>query len=225
MLTVDWPGAGAQELLDRAQSLAGEPGRRRVLGIAGAPAGGKSTLAEWLVAELERRAPGRTAHVGMDAFHLGHAVLQARDQVDVKGAPQTFDPRGYAALLRRIRDTDDTVYAPRFHREIEDSIAHEVEVGPQVRLVVTEGNYLLLSEPPWDQIRPLLDEAWFVHLDDGERRRRLLERHLRYGHPPEEARRRTHGTDEDNARLVAGTAPAADLVVAMASPAGDQPAG
>ena len=147
----------------------------------------------------------------MDAFHLGHRVLVARDLVEVKGAPQTFDVLGYVALLERIHQTAETVYAPSFHREIEDSIAHEIEIDPAVRLVVTEGNFLLLNTSPWDRFVPLLDEAWFVHLDDDERRRRLLARHLHYGHPLDDATRRTHGSDEANAQLVNATGAAADL--------------
>jgi len=93
-----------------------------------------------------------------------------------------------------------------------------VEIGPEVGLVVTEGNYLLLPEPPWDAVRPLLDEAWFVHLDDDERRRRLEARHLRYGHSPADAAARTLGSDETNAVLVdravlTGGGPAPDVLV------------
>jgi pantothenate kinase len=156
-----------------------------------------------LVAELNGRRPGSTVLVGMDAFHLGHALLQARGWTSVKGAPQTFDALGYVALLRRIRESSEPVYAPVFHREIEDSLSAEVEVSPDVRLVITEGNYLLLPQPPWDRVRPLLDEAWFVMLDDDdERRRRMVRRHLQHGHPLDDAIRRTQGSDEDNARLV-----------------------
>jgi pantothenate kinase len=220
METVSWPdGRGAAQLLGRARALVDGSGGRRVLGITGAPAGGKSTLAEWLVTELRRDRPETVAHVGMDAFHLGHALLTARGQVAVKGAPHTFDALGYAALLDRIRSTRDPVFAPRFHREIEDSIAAEVEVAPAVALVVTEGNYLLHAEPPWDRIRPLLDEAWYVHLDDAERRRRLVARRLGYGQSRAEAERWAAGSDEDNARLVASTRSAADLVVEVAADA------
>jgi pantothenate kinase len=106
------------------------------------------------------------------------------------------------ALLERVRVAQETVYAPEFHREIEDSLAASVEISPEVRLVVTEGNYLLLPQPPWDRVRRLLDQAWFVFLDDDERRRRMLARHQRYGHSPEAARTRTYGSDETNAQLV-----------------------
>lgn len=210
MQHLTWPGDADHQLLARATALL-ERGDRAVLGIAGAPACGKSTLTEWLVATLSEQAPGRVAHVGMDAFHLGHRVLQRRGLVPVKGAPRTFDPVGYAHLLERVRRSGETIYAPVFHREIEDSIAHEVEIGPDVSLLVTEGNYLLLDEPPWDRVRPLLDEAWFVHLDDGERHQRLLSRHLHHGHDKHEALERTYGSDEANAQLVNGSAGQADL--------------
>ena len=196
-----WSGGDLGPLLERAERLLQTAGRA-VLGIAGAPASGKSTLSAALVAALGQRHPDEVVLVGMDAFHLGHQVLVRRGLVGVKGAPHTFDGLGYAALLQRIRQSDETIYAPEFHREIEDSLAAVVEVGPQVRLVVTEGNYLLLEQSPWDRLRPLLDEAWFIHLDDEERQRRMVARHLQFGHSLETANEKTFGSDENNARLV-----------------------
>jgi pantothenate kinase len=196
-----WPGIGVAGLLDRALALVDRPGRA-VLGIAGAPASGKSTLGALLVAELERQRPGEAVALGMDAFHLGHRVLVRRGQTGIKGAPETFDAVGYLHLLNRIRTETGTVYAPEFDRSIEDSLAHVVEIGPEVGLVVTEGNYLLLADPPWDGVRELLDEAWFVHLADAERQRRMVARHLQHGHDQADAEARTYGNDERNARLV-----------------------
>jgi pantothenate kinase len=138
----------------------------------------------------------------MDAFHLGHRVLVRRGQTQIKGAPETFDAVGFLHLLRRIRTETGTVYAPEFDRDIEDSLAHVIEIGPGVGLVVTEGNYLLLDAEPWDGVRALLDEAWFVHLDDAERQRRMIARHRRHGHHQTDAEARTFGSDERNARLV-----------------------
>jgi pantothenate kinase len=185
--------------------------RRSVLGIAGAPASGKSTLAALLLAELDRQLPGAAIGVGMDAFHIGHRVLLRRGLTDVKGAPETFDALGYIHLLRRIRSESGTIYAPEFDRDIEDSLANVVEIGPEVRLVVTEGIYVLLDRPPWDGVRTLLDEAWFVHLADDERRRRMVARHQRHGHDPEDAWRRTVGNDERNAQLVNAAPNSPDL--------------
>jgi pantothenate kinase len=196
-----WPGEGVRGHLERALALLDWPGRM-VLGIAGAPAAGKSTLAALLLAELERTRPGEAVAIGMDAFHLGHRILVRRGQTGIKGAPETFDALGFVAFLERVRTGGETVYAPEFDRDLEDSRAQVVEIGPQVGLVVTEGNYLLLDAPPWDRVRPLLDEAWFVHLADDERRRRMLARHLRHGHSPSEAEARTFGNDERNARMV-----------------------
>ena len=138
----------------------------------------------------------------MDAFHIGHRVLVRRGLTGIKGAPETFDPEGYRQLLLRIRREPGPVYAPEFVRDIEDSLAHVIEIGPEVRLVVTEGNYLLLPIEPWAGVRALLDEAWFVHLDAAERQRRMVVRHQHHGHDPESARARAYGTDERNAQLV-----------------------
>jgi pantothenate kinase len=205
-----WPGTGVEGLLERALRLLDQPGRA-VLGIAGAPASGKSTVAALLLAELDRQRPGAAVGVGMDAFHIGHRILERRGQTGIKGVPETFDAEGYLHLLRRIRTETGTIYAPEFDRDIEDSLAHVVEIRPEVGLVVTEGNYLLLDVPPWDGVRELLDEGWFVHLDDAERQRRLVARHRRHGHDPADAESRTFGSDERNARLVNSAPHSPDL--------------
>jgi len=210
-----WVQPRLDRLLLRALALLDRPGRA-VLGIAGAPASGKSTLAARLIAELEEQRPGEVAAVGMDAFHLGHRVLVRRGQTGIKGSPETFDAVGYRHLLQRIRTETGTVYAPEFDRDLEDSLAHVVEIGPQVGLVVTEGNYLLLDEPPWDGVRGLLDEAWFVHLEDAERQRRMVARHRRHGHDQADAEARTYGNDERNARLVNAAPNRPDLWIEQA---------
>ena len=202
-----WPGRGVDGLIDRALRLldrgASEAGAQRaILGIAGAPASGKSTVARLLLAELDRRRPGAAVGVGMDAFHIGHRVLAGRGQTGIKGAPETFDAEGYRHLLRRIRTEAGPIYAPEFERDIEDSLAHVVEIRPEVGLVITEGNYLLLESEPWVRVRELLDEAWFVHLADSERQRRMVLRHQHHGHNHRAARERTFGNDERNAELV-----------------------
>ncbi|ASW56644.1 nucleoside/nucleotide kinase family protein [Plantactinospora sp. KBS50] len=195
-------------LVDRARALA-LSGRRRLLGITGAPGAGKSTLAQRLVAAL-----GPTAElVPMDGFHLAEAQLHRLGRHDRKGAADTFDAAGFVALIRRLREPGDApVYAPRFHRELEESIAAEIAVPPEVRLVVTEGNYLLLAEEPWSRLRDLLDEVWFLDVDEELRLRRLTERHMAYGRPPEVAAARARGSDQVNAERIAGTAGRADLV-------------
>jgi pantothenate kinase len=192
-----------------ARDLAAAPGLA-LLGIAGQPGAGKSTLAERVVTAV----PGAVL-VGMDGFHLAHATLTALGRVGRKGAPDTFDVHGYVALLRRIRGLTDgeTVWAPVFDRGIEDAIAGAVAVTSDVPLVVTEGNYLLLDEPPWCDVAGLLDACWYVDLDEDVRRARLQARHERYGRTPDEARERTWGSDERNAVLVSASRSRATAVV------------
>ncbi|MFI7213815.1 nucleoside/nucleotide kinase family protein [Micromonospora maritima] len=203
-----------RELVARARALA-EDGPRQLLGIAGAPGAGKSTLAERIVAEV-----GPTARlVPMDGFHLAGSALARLGRTGRKGAPDTFDVNGFVTMLRRLRRLEPTsVWAPEFRRDLEEPVAGAIEVPPEVRLVVTEGNYLLMRDDPWEEVRSLLHQAWFLDLDAELRLRRLTARHEAYGKSPEQARAWALGSDEENARLVAGTAAQADLVVRLADP-------
>ncbi|AUN42049.1 nucleoside/nucleotide kinase family protein [Tsukamurella tyrosinosolvens] len=196
------------ELIARARELIASPGRA-LLGVAGAPASGKSTLAEGLVAALGDDA----VLVPMDGFHLDDAVLRRHGSWERKGAIDTFDDAGFADLLHRLRAAEGTVYAPRFDRGLEASIGGAIEVGPEVPLVVTEGNYLLAESGAWPRARAALDEVWFLRIDPVLRRERLIARHMRFGRGPEEARARADGTDETNARLIEATAARADRIV------------
>ncbi|MEU7303156.1 nucleoside/nucleotide kinase family protein [Streptomyces sp. NPDC007206] len=201
------------DLLERARGLV-RGGRRALLGIAGSPGAGKTTLAEHLVRALNADGPPWAAHVPMDGFHLADAELDRLGRRDRKGAPDTFDAAGYAALLRRLReDTDEVVYAPGFERVLEQPIAGAVPVPPAARLVVTEGNYLLLAEGSWARVRPCLDEVWYCEADEPERIRRLIARHEEFGKDHETAVAWVLGTDQRNADLVTGTRERADLVV------------
>ncbi len=202
------------DLLSRARSLP-RGGRRAVLGITGSPGAGKSTLAERLVRELNGGGQAWVAHVPMDGFHLADAELDRLGRRNRKGAPDTFDAAGYAALLRRLHEETggDVIYAPGFERVLEQPIAGAVPVPPTARLVVTEGNYLLLETGAWARVRQQLDEVWFCELDEQERIRRLIARHEEFGKSHERAVDWVLGSDQRNAELVATTRDRADLVV------------
>ena len=196
------------DLVARARALVADD-RRAVLGLAGPPGAGKSTLAVRLVQALGEAA----VVVPLDGFHLHDDELARLGRGDRKGAPDTFDVAGYVALLRRLR-SEDTVYAPAFDRDRELSLAGAIPVLPEHRLVVTEGNYLLLEEPGWRDVRPLLDECWYVDLDPAVRVGRLVDRHVRHGRTRSAAEAWVARSDEANARLVVRSRGRADLVVA-----------
>ena len=151
----------------------------------------------------------------MDAFHLGHEHLESVDLVHRKGAHYTFDAWGYVATIRRIvkQGPEETVYVPRFDRSIEDSIAAAVPVAASDRLVLTEGNYLLLDMEPWNQLRDMLSLTIYLDLEESVRLDRLIRRHVEFGKTQEHAARHVHESDQINAHLVAGSRHHADYVV------------
>jgi pantothenate kinase len=152
----------------------------------------------------------------MDGFHLAHEYLESVNLVRRKGAHYTFDAWGYVATIRRIarQSPEEVVYSPRFDRAIEDSIAAAVPVLPTDRLVLTEGNYLLLDVHPWNELRVSLSLTIYLDLDEQVRLQRLIDRHVEFGKTREHAEQHVRESDQVNARLVAGSRPNADFVVA-----------
>ena len=178
-------------------------GGRKLLGLVGPPGAGKSTLA----LALQQAFADVSQVVPLDGFHLSNAELRRLGSDGRKGAPDTFDPAGYVALLRRLRQqgSGEVVYAPEFRREIEEAVAGAIPVHPQIQLVITEGNYLLLDVDPWTEVAALLDDVWYVDVDDGVRGERLLRRHEHFGRSRQAAIDWVATTDEPNARRIAAT--------------------
>ena len=187
--------------------------RRGLIGLTGPPGSGKSHLAAGLSAWLRPPAPV----VPLDGFHLPQAVIDAKGLADRKGSPDTFDPQSYLKLLTEIARPAGrgVLLAPRFDRSIEEPVPDAIRVTPADRLVITEGNYLLLDESPWAQIWPVLDLCAYLETDDETRVSRLVERHVRYGKPRLEAERFVRESDEKNAELIKGTRDQADFIVRM----------
>ncbi len=200
------------QLVERARAMI-VPGERRILGIVGAPGAGKSTLCAALADALGDQA----ALVGMDGFHLANAELVRLGRRDRKGAPDTFDAGGYAALLERLRaEKGRTVYAPTFDRQLEESIGSAVAVPADTPLILTEGNYLLLEDGEWGRVRSALDAAWFLDLPDELRMERLISRHVAFGKAQAEAEGWVDAVDGPNAAVIDATRARADLIVQLA---------
>ncbi len=203
-LLTDLPGP------DRATTPAGP--FRVIIGITGAPGAGKSTLAAHLVAACGPEA----ALVCMDGFHLAQQLLDQLGLAEIKGAPETFDASGYVELLARLgREPDGApIYVPEFRRSIEEPIAGAVAVPPSARVIITEGNYLLLDTPPWDRVRSLVTEIWFLDTPETLRINRLVDRHVEFGRTPRAAHdRAANGSDARNAALVRQSRGRADLIL------------
>ena len=192
--------------------------RRFILGIAGPPAAGKSTLAVALRDALNAGGArdGEDCEVAtiaaLDGFHFDDAVLNARGHRPRKGAPFTFDAAGYAAMLERLATpSPEAVAVPVFDRDLELSRAAGAVVEPHHRIVITEGNYLLLDDDRWRPVRNRLDFSVFLDVPGDELHRRLMERWLGHGYGPSEAKEKTEANDLVNARLVASTSAEPDL--------------
>ncbi|WP_241993250.1 nucleoside/nucleotide kinase family protein [Cryobacterium sp. TMB1-7] len=204
---------------------------RIVVGIAGSPGAGKTTLAERLARRLTELAgvdaaaaagpaTGATAavpfavHLPMDGFHLANATLDRLGRHDRKGAIDTFDGWGFVALLRRLRaETDHPVYAPSFDRAVDEGVAGALVVEPGTRIVIVEGNYLLVDREPWNLVPGLAAEVWFCETPGAERLQRLVARHQRHGRSPGAARDWAENVDGANAVLIERSAPRATLRV------------
>ncbi|MFJ3384661.1 MULTISPECIES: nucleoside/nucleotide kinase family protein [unclassified Curtobacterium] len=202
-----------EQAVERAVELASS--RRAVLGIAGAPGAGKSTLARRIVAAVdERLGVGTAVQVPMDGFHLANAALDALGRHDRKGAIDTFDADGYVALVRRLAAAQESVvWAPDFDRRVDEPVAGSIAVPRDTRLVVSEGNYLLDDTAPWSSLLTLFTETWFCAVDDRVRVDRLVGRHMRHGRDHEAARSWALEVDGVNAARVAPTATRASWTV------------
>jgi pantothenate kinase len=191
---------------------------RYVLGIAGPPAAGKSTLSVRVRDALNAHAGTSIAEIApMDGFHLPNAVLRASGKLARKGEPDTFDVAGYLETLRRLRDTPigEPVPWPTFDRDIEEPTPGGV-VFDRHTIAISEGNYLLLDDLEsgrWSGVRKLLDDSWYLDADRNVIEKRLIRRHIRGGRTVAAAKGKTHLSDLPNADLIAGTKTRADLVL------------
>lgn len=187
------------------------PGYRKVIGIVGPPGSGKSTLAAKLVERLNLVRPGQAVLVPMDGFHMDNATLDQAGLRAVKGAPQTFEVAAFIDTLHALRSAGVSGAVPVFDREQDCTIPAARMVVADVDILVVEGNYLLLPEPPWSGVGALLDATVALMPTLGELEQRLIARWLSYGFPHDLAYRKTHENDLENARLVLEKSAAATL--------------
>lgn len=184
---------------------------RRLVAVVGAPGAGKSTLAEAVVEHLKQT--GRKVQlVPMDGFHLDNGILNARGLFARKGAPQTFDAAGFLSMVQRLVEGDEVI-APTFDRARDISIAGAVEVPADVELLVLEGNYLLLDQPIWRELKQYWDLSVYLDVPIAELERRLIQRWLDHGLEQPAAEARARGNDLVNAKFIIENSLPADVSI------------
>jgi pantothenate kinase len=201
----------AQVLVDAKSNNA----HRYLLGLVGAPAAGKSTFSAQLVAAVNKLLGREGAIVvPMDGFHYSNEELDRRGLRSVKGIPATFDAQGFVDLIKKLNvETRESIFCPLFDRSIEASIENGIEIKPEHQIIVSEGNYLLLDETPWSDLRNLFNEIWFIDSTLETLMPRLIARHKSGGRNEEETRKKIESTDLPNAKLIESTKPSADRVI------------
>jgi pantothenate kinase len=214
------PQAAVALVAARARTVAVVSQGRVVIGLAGGPGTGKSTIAHQVVDVLNAGTQGLAAYVPMDGFHMKHEKLLALGIAGDKGMPHTFEGAAFASFLARLMKSHQAVAGPAYSRQIEDVVDDALTVPADAKILVVEGNYLLQPDPPWDAVRPLLDLAVFIHVDREKVWARLMKRHAEAGLFTEERNREHIGrVDLPNYDQVEATASRADLVIDIASEA------
>ncbi len=210
------PQSALSRLVSHILQMESAAGHRIAVGIAGGPGVGKSTLAAELVTMLNATKVGSAALVPMDGFHMRHAKLEALGTADFKGAPHTFEGAEFVSFLHRLKHANSAVMGPGYSRQIEDVVDNAFTVLADVRVLIVEGNYLLLTEGPWAGVRPLLDYAVFIDVDRDLVKARLLKRHAEAGlFSTKRNIAHIERTDLPNYDLVSASQDRADVVIAL----------
>lgn len=200
----------AQQIAEAVRALPDQK-TRQLVAIAGPPGAGKTTIAA-LARDMLQRQGIATGLVSMDGFHYDNAILIKRGLLDRKGAPETFDIAGFQAILHRLL-TEDEVAVPEFEREIDKAIAARGLVAPEQKLVLVEGNYLLLEEAGWANLAQIWALSVFLDVDLPTLEDRLTARWLDHGLPPDAAHARALANDIPNAKRILSNSRPADIVL------------
>ncbi|XP_050945864.1 putative uridine kinase C227.14 isoform X1 [Cucumis melo] len=218
----------ARRLLPTA-AAASDPDLKYIVGLAGPPGAGKTTIASEVVQRLNKLWPQKASSMDsqvnpadvaavlpMDGFHLYRSQLDSMENPEEaharRGAPWTFNPQLLLTCLKTLR-SQGSVYAPSFDHGVGDPVEDDIFVGLQHKVVIVEGNYLLLDDGVWKEISSMFDEKWFVEIDIDKSMGRVLKRHISTGKPPDVAKWRIENNDRPNAELIMKSKKNADLLI------------
>lgn len=195
-----------------------DSGSRFILGIAGTPGSGKTTMAANICDDLnEALGEGFASYIPMDGFHLSNLQLEKQGILEDKGKPHTFDVEGFVSLLSRCKAPGQVVYAPGFSHTLSNPIAASICVPADCQIIVTEGNYLLFDGYGWSKVLPYLDETWFIDESNDILRSRLVSRQISKGKTAQEADAWFNIVDRGNIDMVRSTKNRADCLITKKS--------
>ncbi|MFP4026976.1 MAG: hypothetical protein ACLFWL_04230 [Candidatus Brocadiia bacterium] len=189
------------------------PGRRLV-GIAGPPGGGKSVFCSLLkrVIDVLLGSDDAVAMMSLDGFHRSNEWLAEHGLQELKGRPETFDVRSFVNVLREV-SKGDSIDVPAYDRELHEPVRSRVPVRPEHSIALVEGNFLLFGGEEWASVADYLDVSLFLDTPFEAIKSRIIQRHIRGGRDPEDARRHFERVDRPNYELCASTRERADLIL------------
>jgi pantothenate kinase len=187
---------------------------RYIVAIAGPPASGKTTLAQKLCDDINSKVSASPCVVvPMDGFHLDNEKLDQMGIRHIKGAPQTFDAEGFVELIQQIRLDNGAVVIPEFNRKLDAVVLGDQSINPDHRIIVVEGNYLLLDESPWGQLKAMFDLSVMLTPEEKTLEKRLISRWEKYAHSEEEAKVCAYSNDILNSKYALAHSMQADITL------------
>ena len=193
--------------------------KRFVLAITGVPGAGKSTLADLLMENINRVLKEESAIViPMDGYHYHNDILIEKGLLSLKGIPQTFDSQRFVTLIKDIASEKiEKLYCPSYDRRLHNPVERSIVIEKKHKIIIVEGNYLLLDTYPWNELANFFDESWFIETPLTTTKERLISRHVLTGRSFEEALSKISSTDAPNAELIIQTRLRATNVITVAT--------